>query len=94
MVRRRPASSLLLRDASITRPGAYTVTASDGAVSVSVKWTEYATPGRRAAKNVILFIGDSFSIGHRTAARLLSKGVESGKLKGKLAVDEMPHRRS
>jgi alkaline phosphatase len=87
----KEASSLLLRDVSIMRPGAYMVTASDGAMSASAEWTVYATPGRRAAKNVILFIGDGFSIGHRTAARLLSKGVESGKLKGKLAVDDMPY---
>ncbi|MDR2452831.1 MAG: alkaline phosphatase [Candidatus Accumulibacter sp.] len=87
----KEASSLLLRDVSLARPGTYTVKASDSASSASVEWTVYATPGRRAAKNVILFIGDGFSIGHRTAARLLSKGVESGKLKGKLAMDEMPH---
>ncbi|MDR2113358.1 MAG: alkaline phosphatase [Candidatus Accumulibacter sp.] len=87
----KEASSLLLRDVSLTRPGRYAVTASDGASSASVEWTVYATPGRRAAKNVILFIGDGFSIGHRTAARLLSKGVEDGKIKGKLAMDDMPH---
>jgi alkaline phosphatase len=87
----KEVSSLLLRDVSIARPGAYTINASDGTASASAEWTVYATPGRRAAKNVILFIGDGFSIGHRTAARLLSKGVESGKIKGKLAIDDMPH---
>ncbi len=87
----KDASSLLLRDVSIARPGTYTVTAGDGTASRSVEWTVYATPGKRAAKNVILFIGDGFSIGHRTAARLLSKGVDSGKLKGKLAMDQMPY---
>ena len=89
----KDASSLLLRDVSITRPGTYVVTASDGNNTRTVEWTVYATPGKRAAKNVILFIGDGFSIGHRTAARLLSKGVDtgSGKIKGKLAMDDMPY---
>jgi alkaline phosphatase len=86
----KEASSLLLRDVALARPGAYTITASDGTHTRSVQWKVYDT-GRRLAKNVILFIGDGFSIGHRTAARLLSKGVESGKIKGKLAMDEMPY---
>ncbi len=87
----KEVSSLLLRDVSITRPGAYTVTASDGVTTKSVKWNVYATPAKRAAKNVILFIGDGFSIAHRTAARILSKGLVEGKYNGKLAVDEMPY---
>ena len=87
----KDVSSLILRDVSIPRPGTYTVAASDGAAGRSAVWTVYDTPGKRLAKNLILFIGDGLSIGHRTAARILSKGVESGKLKGKLAMDEMPH---
>ncbi|WP_319244504.1 alkaline phosphatase [uncultured Propionivibrio sp.] len=84
-------SSLLLRDASISKPGQYTVTAMDGTHTRSVTWNVYATPAKRTAKNVILFIGDGFSIGHRTAARILSKGIEDGKYKGKLAMDDMPY---
>lgn len=87
----KPVSSLLLRDATIAKPGTYTVSASDGSHSSSVTWTVYGTPAKAAAKNVILFIGDGFSIAHRTAARILSKGVEDGKIKGKLAMDEMPN---
>lgn len=87
----KEVSSLLLRDVSIGRPGTYTVTAGDGMSSKSVEWSVYATPAKRAAKNVILFVGDGLSIGHRTAARLLSRGVEAGKLKGKLAMDDMPY---
>ena len=84
-------SSLLLRDAAIDKPGRYRVTASDGTNSRSVTWNVYATPTKRAAQNVILFIGDGFSIAHRTAARILSKGIEDGKYKGKLALDDMPY---
>lgn len=85
-------SSLILRNAALARPGDYTVTASDGTASKTVVWHAYRTASRPVAKNVILFIGDGFSIGHRTAARMLSKGYdEGGKLKGKLAIDDMPH---
>lgn len=87
----KDASSLMLRDASLTKPGSYTVMATDGDTTKSVTWTVYATPTKPVAKNVILFIGDGFSIGHRTAARILSKGIEDGKYKGKLAMDDMPY---
>jgi alkaline phosphatase len=87
----KDATSLLLRDVSLPA-GSYTVKAGDGTKEKTVAWTVYNTPAKRAAKNVILFIGDGFSIGHRTAARMLSKGYdEGGKLKGKLAMDEMPY---
>ncbi|MDR3409438.1 MAG: alkaline phosphatase [Formivibrio sp.] len=85
------ASSLLLRDVAISKPGVYTVTASDGTNSKTAVWNVYATPNKRVAKNVILFIGDGFSIAHRTAARILSKGIEDGKYNGKLAIDDMPY---
>jgi len=87
----KDVSSLLLRDASIRKPGQYVVTATDGKTSQSVNWTVYNTPAKKAAKNVILFIGDGFSIGHRTAMRILSKGIEGGKYTSKLAIDDMPN---
>lgn len=87
----KEVSSLLLRDASISKPGQYVVAASDGKSSATVTWTVYATPAKRVAKNVILFVGDGFSIGHRTAARILSKSIEGGKYTGKLALDDMPY---
>lgn len=82
-------SSLLVKDVSLSRPGSYTVQVSDGSNTKSVSWNVYATPAKARAKNVILFIGDGFSIGHRTAARILSKGVTDGKINGKLAMDDM-----
>jgi len=87
----KEVSSLILRDASITKPGSYTVTATDGTNTKTVVWSVYATPAKPAAKNVILFIGDGFALGHRVAARILSKGIEDGKYKGKLAIDDMPY---
>jgi alkaline phosphatase len=84
------ASSLVLRDASIDKPGSYKVVASDGTRRSEVTWEVFAT-GPRAAKNVILFIGDGMSIANRTAARILSKGIKEGKYFSKLAIDDMPH---
>ena len=46
---------------------------------------------RAKAKNVILFIGDGLSVAHRTAARVLSKGIKEGRYGGDLAIDDMPH---
>ncbi|AWK88350.1 alkaline phosphatase [Azospirillum thermophilum] len=83
------ASALLLRDVAIERPGTYTVTATDGTSSSSVTWTVYAT-GPRKVKNVVLMIGDGMGIAHRTAARIMSKGIKEGKYHGKLAIDDMP----
>ncbi|HYI29434.1 MAG TPA: alkaline phosphatase [Bradyrhizobium sp.] len=83
-------SALLLRDVVLTKPGRVTVEVGDGTRSRKLAWTVYDT-GPRKAKNVILFIGDGLSPAHRTAARLLSKGIAEGKSLGKLAIDDMPH---
>jgi alkaline phosphatase len=48
-------------------------------------------PTRRAAKNVILLIGDGMGITHRTGGRVLSKGYAGGKAKGTLAMDRFPY---
>jgi alkaline phosphatase len=79
-----------IRGASISQPGRYEVTASAGGRSRSVTWEVYGTPARKA-RNVILFIGDGMSIAHRTAARMLSKGMAEGTFGGELAIDDMPH---
>lgn len=84
-------SALLARDVTIGTPGSYRVLATDGVTTTAVTWEVAAAPGPRAAKNVILFIGDGFSVAHRTAARILSKGISEGKYLGQLALDAMPH---
>ena len=85
------ASSLILRDVVLDKPGNYDVvaTAANGA-QMQVRWEVYAT-GPRQAKNVILFIGDGMSVANRTAARILSKGIKEGKYQGMLSFDDMPH---
>ena len=83
-------SAFVIRDVAIKAPGAVTVEASAGAASAKVTWGVYATPAPRRARNVILFIGDGLTIAHRTAARILSKGIAEGKYFGDLAIDDMP----
>ncbi len=80
-----------IRGAHIARPGAVKVEAQSGAAKASVVWDVYGTPEGRLARNVILLIGDGLSIAHRTAARMLSKGIRQGKYGGELAMDDMPH---
>jgi alkaline phosphatase len=85
----RDQSALILRDVSIDKPGAYSVTVRMPGASRDLSWNVYDT-GPRKAKNVILLIGDGLSPAHRLAARLLSKGIAEGKARGKLAMDDMP----
>jgi alkaline phosphatase len=82
-------SALILRDAAIATPGRYSIRVTTPASSRDLTWTVYGTPVRKA-KNVVLLIGDGLSPAHRTAARILSKGIAEGKAFGKLAMDDMP----
>ena len=66
-------SALWARDVSLA-PGRYVVEAVQGDTRKSVVWNVFSASGPRKAKNVILFVGDGMSIGHRTTARILSKG--------------------
>jgi len=79
-----------LRDVSLSDPGSYEVIAAAGNATQSVRWEAFAAPERRA-RNVILFIGDGLSMAHRTAARVLSKGLVEGRFGAELAIDDMPH---
>ena len=79
-----------LRSVSLPKPGHYVVEASDGAASAKVEWDAFGTPEGRLARNVILLIGDGMSMAHRTAARMLSKGMHQGRYGGELAMDDMP----
>jgi alkaline phosphatase len=83
-------SSLLLRDVAIAAPGRYEVVATDGTNRASVTWEVYGTPGPRRARNVILFIGDGMSVGHVTAARILSRGIREGRYNSPLTIDQFP----
>src|SRR5262249_41115780 len=86
----KPATSWGLQRASPRSPGPVGGVASGGGQTRRVRWQVYAT-GPRKARNVILFIGDGLSAAHRTAARLLARGMEQGKFKGLLSFDTFPH---
>jgi len=84
-------SAYWIRQAVITKPGTYTVEATADGKTARVAWEVFNTNGGTKAKNVILFIGDGMSMAHRTAARVLSKGLVAGRFGGELAIDDMPH---
>lgn len=85
------ASAIIMRDVQITKPGQYTVTVKSPAGNKTVQWDIYSTPKQAKAKNVILLLADGLSVGHRTAARIMSKGVNNGMYNAPLAMDDMPH---
>ena len=85
------ASALIVRGVEIKNPGQYTVTVKTPSSSKTVNWDVYTTGDKPKAKNVILLLADGLSVGHRTAARILSKGVTNGMYNAPLAMDNMPH---
>ena len=46
------------------------------------------------AKNIILLLGDGMGAAHRTAARIVSRGVRNGKAPGALAMDTLDGHRA
>lgn len=86
----KDASALVLRGASISQPGTYAVTATDGDRTATVTWQVYAAPQPRRAKNVILMIGDGMAMANVTAARLLYGQMTEGRYRRTLAMDGLP----
>ncbi|PZU81594.1 MAG: alkaline phosphatase [Shinella sp.] len=82
-------SALILRGVSLPA-GAYKVEVTAGDETKSVNWDVYATAEKPVAKNVIFLIADGLSVAHRTAARIMSKGMTEGKADGRLAMDDVP----
>ncbi len=83
-------SVLWLRDVELPKAGQYVVEVNAPGGRITATWEVFATK-QRVAKNVILFIGDGMSVAHRTAARMLSKQIASGRYSGQLAMDDMAH---
>src|SRR4030095_16902017 len=52
---------------------------------------EHVNQGSKRAKNIIILLGDGMGIAHRTAARIMLKGVQQGKANGLLAMDTFPY---
>ena len=87
-------SNFLARELRFTSPGRHTVTArtADGVsaqVVYEVSAWQTARAGVRAARNIILLVGDGMGIAHRTAARIVSRGQTAGKTNAPLAMDTL-----
>lgn len=85
------ASAVLMRGVHIAKPGTYTVTATAGDDTKTVTWDVYGTAAQPKAKNIIFLLGDGLSVAHRTAARIMSKGMTEGKADGRLVMDDLDH---
>ena len=92
-----PAGSVtfLLRAFSTTTTGPLVIRAStaDGVTAESrlrvEAWAASRARTQRPARNVILLLGDGMGAAHRTAARIVSRGVHNGKAAGRLAMDTL-----
>ena len=86
-------TNFLLRRFSLSAPGAVTIEArtADGAsVQSKLAVERWGGPAAsRRARNIILLLGDGMSAAHRTAARIVSKGLRNGKAAGHLAMDTL-----
>ncbi len=85
-----------LRACSKEEPGTHRLTVSgyqsDGQAVTAEGNFEIVglTEGGRKARNIIVLIGDGMGIAHRTAARIMSRGVQLGKANSPLEMDQMP----
>ncbi len=82
-------SAVILRGLTIAAAGDYKVEVSAGSETKTVTWNVYGTGSAPKAKNIIFLLGDGLSVAHRTAARIMSKGMTEGKANGRLAMDDL-----
>jgi alkaline phosphatase len=87
-------NSVIRRGFALTKPGEHVVEARLGDVATArVTWNALAweerAPGAARARNVILMIGDGMGLAHRTAARLVARGLADGRARGRLALDTL-----
>src|SRR4030095_6036111 len=86
---------IIRRNWSLEKPGKYEIKATlveaNGAkltTSTTVE-IENLQPSPNRAKNIVLFIGDGMGPAIRTAARIMAKGIDGGRTKGLLEMDQM-----
>ncbi|MES2598751.1 MAG: alkaline phosphatase [Verrucomicrobiota bacterium] len=84
-----PSTGVKTLTVEATQAGGTLATAQGNFEIVSLTRTRLS--GVRKAKNIIYLIGDGMGIAHRTAARIVSKGVSQGKAIEPLAMDRMPY---
>jgi alkaline phosphatase len=87
-------TNFLTRDTTLATPGTVVIEArtADGATArarLTVEAWRAPTRTGRPARNIILLLGDGMGIAHRTAARLVSRGLTNGKANGRLAMDTL-----
>jgi alkaline phosphatase len=90
----RHTTNFLLRRYVVTAAGPLVIEArtADGATARSRLTVEaWAGAGGRVprARNIIVLLGDGMGIAHRTAARIVSRGLYNGKAAGRLAMDTL-----
>ena len=87
------STNFLVRDFALEVAGPLIIQArtADGASAESRLAVEaWDTDGRAPrAKNIIVLLGDGMGIAHRTAARVISRGIRNGKAAGRLAMDSL-----
>lgn len=83
------ASAIRFESVTLSEPGSYTVIAKAGDEEKTVTWEVYGTEAEPTAKNVIFLVADGLSVAHRTAARIMSKGMTEGKANGRLNMDDL-----
>ena len=86
-----------LRGYSNSVPGVHTltVTSTDSAGASTTRNGNFevvaiTAANGRAAKNIIIMLGDGMGASHRTAARIMAKGYLQGKAQDRLAMDTFP----
>jgi alkaline phosphatase len=97
MLRAAPAlrhtTNFLLRGYSAPAAGPLVIEAKtdDGAsATATLSVVDWAGSARqRRASNIILLLGDGMGLAHRTAARIVSRGLHNGKAAGRLAMDTL-----
>ncbi len=80
--------ALVWRGLTSPAPGRYRIEVKTAAVAAQVEWN-VRPPRAGKARNVILFIADGMTVAQLSAARLISRGIESGKYNRPLAIDGM-----
>jgi alkaline phosphatase len=89
----RNTTNFLLRGYSVETAGSLVIEArtDDGATGSSKLTVESWTTGSRGARarNIIFLLGDGMGIAHRTAARIVSRGVHNGRAAGRLAMETL-----
>lgn len=89
--------SIMLRKFSWLAVGAHTISVSalDSAGETNTITQKYNVVNpfgsRRPVKNVIFMLGDGMGAAHKTAARIVKYGVDEGRIKGRLAMDQFPN---